>query len=195
MPDLFADIPHVRRAAKRDADAVAPLWRALLDEQAAADARLAVADDALTRWHNDFPLWLDDGTRLVLVATDAADDASAEDAGVEGAGAAVVGFAMAHRTAPPPIYAPAAEVFLDELYVAPDARRRGLGTQLVAAVRAWADDLAADRLRLRVLTANAAGQAFWEAQGAAPFSTTRTLELEGAAEDEQDTKPRRRLGF
>jgi GNAT superfamily N-acetyltransferase len=192
MPDaLFADTPHVRRATKRDAAQVAPLWRALLDEQAAADARLAVADDALDRWHNDFPLWLDDGTRLVLVATDA-DAAGEEDAAGD---APVVGFAMAHRTAPAPIYAPASEVFLDELYVAPDARRRGLGTQLVAAVRAWADDLAADRLRLRVLTANAAGQAFWEAQRATPFSTTRTLELEGAAEDEQDTKPRRRLGF
>lgn len=157
--------PDVRRAKPDDQDRLGALWMAFLEAQAELDDRLAIADDALERWNNDFPVWLTDETQGLWVAAP------------EGT---VVGFASAHRWGPPPIYAASSEVYLDEVYVDPAARRQGLGTQLVAAVRAWAESVAAGRIRLQMMAANDAAQAFWAAVGARPFALTSTIELDQA---------------
>ncbi len=169
----------IRRAKTEDADRIGELWLALLEEQAEHDARIGVADDALERWQNDFPMWLDGETRRLFVA---------EKNGT------IQGFASAHRWGPPPIYAESEEVYLDEIYVSPEARRCGLGSALVASVREWAESAGAERVRLQVLAQNEAGNQFWEAHEAAPLVVTRTIECtpaEGAAEDEGSKK----IGF
>ncbi len=179
----MTNAPTIRRARKADAEPLGLLWRRLLDEQAALDARLATAEDALARWHNDFPLWLNDETQRLFVA--------------ERTGAAeVVGFVTAARWAPPPIYESAAEVYVSELYVAPEARRQGVGAALVEAVRRWAEEVGAERLRLRVLAANADGRSFWKRLDAAPFALTLMMEMprrETPAEKTED--PEKRFGF
>jgi GNAT superfamily N-acetyltransferase len=164
------DHPDVRQAQAADRAVVGDLWTALLDAQSDLDDRIGVADDARERWENDFPMWLEDETARLYVAED--DDGT------------VVGFASARRWGPAPIYAESPEVFLDELYVRPEHRRQGYGTQLVHAVRAWSDRVGARRVRLRVLTANADGRAFWAGQDAIPLSMTLTIEGEGASDDE-----------
>jgi GNAT superfamily N-acetyltransferase len=171
--------PDVRRAQMPDQEAVGRLWHRLLTEQAEHDDRMGVADDALDRWQNDFPVWLEDETARIYVA--------------EGEGE-VVGFAAARRWGPPPIYEESSEVYLDELYVRPDDRRYGYGTQLVHAVRDWADQLGARRLRLRVLVANEAARAFWSAQDAVPLSLTLTIEGE-EDEDETPDEGSKKIGF
>jgi GNAT superfamily N-acetyltransferase len=173
------DGARIRRATTKDADRIGELWLDLLHEQAGHDARIGVADDALERWRNDFPMWLDDETRRLFVAE------------VDGT---IEGFASAHRWGPPPIYAESEEVYLDEVYVAPDARRRGLGSALVDAVRTWAEGLGAERVRLQVLAENDSGNRFWEGHEAVPLVVTRTIECtpaEDAAEDEGSKK----IGF
>lgn len=150
----------IRRARQDDIDALAALWEAFLQEQTSLDDRIGPADDALARWRNDVPVWLDDAAYHLVVA------ASADG---------LLGFVAAHRWTPPPIYRADAEVYLTELYVAPDARERGIGTALVQSVQAWAHALDADRIRLQVLTANDDGKAFWDARAATPLSETRTL--------------------
>lgn len=158
--------PAVRRAKKVDQDRLGTLWMAFMNEQASFDERLTVADDAYERWENDFPVWLTDETQATFVAE---------------ADGAIHGFATAHRWGPPPIYESSSEVYLDELYVAPDARRQGFGTQLVRAVRDWAESVGAKRIRLQALAANAQAEAFWEGCGARPLATTRTVELDAAS--------------
>ena len=107
----------------------------------------------------------------------------------------LVGFITAHRNEVPPVYRAVSEIYISELYVRPEARRRGLGRRLVAAVRTWAVEReGAARLRLGVLARNAAGRAFWEAQEARPLAVTLTIELEEPAAREE-TSNRRRLGF
>jgi GNAT superfamily N-acetyltransferase len=152
----------------------------LLTTQAELDDRIGVSEDARERWENDFPMWLEDDTSRLYVA-------EAEDG-------SVVGFAGARRWGPPPIYAESSEVFLDELFVAPDHRREGYGTQLVRAVRTWADRIGAHRIRLRVLTSNADGRAFWAAQDAVPLTMTLTIEGTASADSAAD-EGTKKIGF
>ena len=172
--------PAVRRAKKTDQERLGALWMAFMNEQASFDDRLTIAEDARERWENDFPVWLSDKTQATFVAE------------AEGM---IQGFATAHRWGPPPIYEATSEVYLDELYVAPDARRQGLGTQLVHAVRDWAESVDSVRIRLQALAANANAEAFWSSCGARPFATTRTVELDSADADTKAADPSRSIGF
>lgn len=169
----------VRRAKPADQDVLGELWVAFMTEQASHDARLAVADDARERWDNDFVVWLNDDRQATFVAeTDGA----------------LHGFVTAHQWGPPPIYEAAVEVYLDELYVAPAARRNGVGSQLVAAVCEWASSQGAARIRLQALDANANAQAFWAERGARPFAVTHTVELD-PAEPSSTEAASRSIGF
>jgi GNAT superfamily N-acetyltransferase len=175
------EYPDVRRAQPEDREAVAELWTQLLNEQAEQDDRVGIADDALDRWRNDFPVWLDDETARIYVA--------------EGEDGTIEGFVTARRWGPPPIYEESSEVYLDELFVRPEARRMGYGTQLVHAVRYWADQIGARRVRLRVLTANPDGRAFWAAQNAIPMSLTFTIEGEAPDEQSEENEGSKKIGF
>lgn len=194
------DFPDVRRARREEQERIGALWMAFLKEQADLDPRIDVADDALERWRNDFPVWLDDETRRIYVAAPEGGtrrkgaDREETHPGHQGAHQeeTIQGFAMAHRSGPPPIYAAVDEVYLDELYVVPEHRREGLGTQLVHAIRHWAEAISAQRLRLQTMAANEDAQAFWQQVGARPFSTSMTLEFDSRGERPPDTP---RLGF
>lgn len=168
----------VRRARIADQDAIGALWRDLLDEHRGLEPRFTVADDALDRWRNDFPVWLANAAWRFWVAE---------------ADGAVVGFAAAHRWAPAPVYGDDPEVFIQELYVAPAARGAGAGRHLVDAVRGWGEELGAVRVRLAVLAENAAGRTFWEAVDARPLSLTYTIELPPSTKKPVEKKGR--LGF
>jgi GNAT superfamily N-acetyltransferase len=174
------EYPDVRRAHGSDQEEVGELWVQFLNEQSDQDDRLGIADDAFDRWQNDFPVWLDDETARIYVA--------------EGEDGRIEGFVAARRWGPPPIYEESSEVYLDELFVRPEARRAGYGTQLVHAVRHWADQIGARRIRLRVLTANQDGRAFWAAQNAIPMSMTFTIEAENPAEEASD-EGTKKIGF
>ena len=175
------DYPDVRQAQMDDREAVGRMWLRLLNEQSDRDDRMGVADDALDRWQNDFPMWLEDETARIYLA--------------EGDDEEPVGFATARRWGPAPIYAESSEVYLDELFVRPEARRDGYGTQLVHAVRHWSDQLGAQRIRLRVLAANEAGRAFWAAQDAVSLSLTLTIENEGAGPEDEADEGSKKIGF
>ena len=174
MPDIT-----IRRASEEDQQAIGTLWGTLLDEQTELENRMGVADDAQERWNNDFPMWIEDETRRLFVAETET----------------VVGFVSARRWGPPPIYEEQEEVFLDELYVAPKARRAGVGTRLVSAVREWADELGARRIRLSVLAANETARGFWAAQDAQPMTLTLTMERPGAPDAQEDDEGTKKIGF
>lgn len=157
----------IREAQRADQAPLADLWRRFLAAQAALDPRLRPADDALSRWHNSFADTLAGVDQKLWVA--------------ETVPSRLVGFAAAERSFSAPIYAPTPHVFLGELFVAEELRRRGVGRRLFGVVRDWAEKTGAAEVHLRVLVANRAARAFWDAVGAQPFDESRVLRLDRSA--------------
>lgn len=174
------DHPDVRQVQDDDREVVGDLWSDLLAMQGDLEDRIDIADDARERWENDFSMWVEDETARMYVAED--DDGT------------IVGFVSARRWGPAPIYGDSPEVYLDELYVRSEWRREGYGTQLVNAVRSWADHIGARRVRLRVLTCNADGRAFWAGQDAIPLSMTLAIES-NEADESTDDEGTKKIGF
>lgn len=165
----------IRAATRADARELEAFWQQFIEAQAAFDERLAPADDAMERWRNDFPLWLDDATvRLWVACANATDE--------------VVGFVRTHRTGPPPLYKDCSEIYIDELFVAPDQRRTGVATALVDRVARWGASVGADRLRLSSVATNEAARSFWDARGARPMATIWTEPIKADDADEDDTR-------
>jgi GNAT superfamily N-acetyltransferase len=172
---------QIRLARAADKDDVVRLWMDLLRSQGEIDERYAPADDAEVRWRNDFDEWLDRDSRRLFVAV--VDDQ-------------VRGFITAERSAPPPIFRLSSEVYVNELFVEPDSRRSGIGSSLISAVKKWAEELGAERIRAGVLASNEDGGAFWAASGGEVMSVTFGIDLGRAkgAGDEHDSE-RARIGF
>lgn len=152
----------VRTARQTDRDDVTAMWIDFLGEQNALDSRLVISDDALDRWRNDFSEWITAGVHGLFVA----------DHDKEG----LIGFASVHLWFPAPIYRPELEAYIDELFVEPDWRRRGIASALLEEIRNWAAEHQARRIRLGVLSANESGLAFWQSVGATSFVATLLIE-------------------
>lgn len=152
----------IRPAIRADASRVAALWTAFTAEQAALDPLVAPAPDAAARWTVTFRDLLDDAASVLLVAE---------------ADGALVGFVVAEPHAEAPVYEPAREVHVGELYVAPEARGQGLGRRLLDAVATWAKGQGAVRLRFGVLHGNAPSRRMVEGWGARPHAVAYVRDL------------------
>jgi GNAT superfamily N-acetyltransferase len=167
----------IRRAEKRDAERLSRLWMDLLESQACLDERFGPSEDALVRWRNDFPEWVSRDSRRVFVAEESGE---------------IQGFVTAERWTSLPIYRHVPEIYIDELYVTPEFRRRGIGRTLVDTVREWGKSVGVERLRAGVLASNDQGREFWEKAGLLAFTVTYTVDL--AAVERAEIR-RSKLGF
>jgi GNAT superfamily N-acetyltransferase len=91
-----------------------------------------------------------------------------------------------------PIYRHVPEIYIDELYVTPEFRRRGIGRTLVDTVTEWGKSVGVERLRAGVLASNDQGREFWEKAGLQAFTVTYTVDL---APVEMAKIGRSKLGF
>lgn len=169
----------LRPASLQDRDAVCALWMDLMKEHEAMEPLFVLAEDASLRWKNDYPAWIEDRTRKFLLAVYQQE---------------IVGFIQAHRHVEPPIYAAAPEVYVDEIYLRPGLRGKGGGRLLLDAVKHWATEIGAVRLRFRVLAVNEDGIRFWEQAGATHLISTYTIPVE-SGEQQEIKKHIRRIGF
>ena len=151
----------VRLARTSDLAVALPLWEALHREHEAQDPRYRLGEDATLRWSNDFRTWARSPSDRIWLALDPE----------------AVGLLTAHLYEPAPTFAPLSMVYVDDLYVAPEARGRGVATALLGAARAWGTEAGATQLRAGVLARNAAGRAFWAREGGEDFSVIVTLDL------------------
>lgn len=145
---------HLRRATSADAELLAELNRHVHDTHVAAepDVYREPAPGALAAFYRE---QLAAADYVVIVA--------------EAAGAATG--CVCYRVHDSPANAfchPRRRIFVDQLVVVPDARRTGLGRQLMAAVEADARARGIDRVELDVRGFNQEAQAFYAACGYAP---------------------------
>jgi len=71
--------------------------------------------------------------------------------------------------------------FIEDTYVEPEQRGRGLAQALLQRTEAWCTGKGIDLLRLSVHTDNALGRHFWEKSGFEPMLQIVTKTLSGAA--------------
>lgn len=155
----------VRPARPADRDAAVALYASLHREHEALDPRYRLADDALARWATDVRDWTRSRADAVWLA-----ETSAGHPGSPGR--AAVGLLTAHLFQPSPMFRAHTFVWVDDLYVAPPLRGRGVGRRLLDAARAWGRERGAVELRAGVLAANAGARRFWSREGAADVSVT-----------------------
>lgn len=154
---------EVRRARAADLPAVQALQENLRREHVPLDERYRLADDVAARFAADLRVWVRSDTDRIFVA----------DAGAEG----IVGVAVAHLAWPAPIYLQRLMVWVDDLYVMPAWRRRGVGRALLGALRDWGGAAGAEDLKAGVLSANSLGRRFWAGAGGSDYSVTVALPL------------------
>lgn len=153
---------NIRPVTEADADALRELWEAF-------DAEIPVP----TGWEPETwdAAWADlrrhaaDGVALI-----AEDDA----------GAAGFVFATALR---------GERSHITDIYVRPDARGSGLGTQLMAQVAAGARDLGARWVSLNVLTSNRPARTFYERLGFQDIEVVAAVEVDALAEQADAQTP------
>ena len=141
---------RVRPARLEDRAACVRLWQALQDEQAGLDPAHRLAPDAAERWANDVREWVRSPVDAVLVAEREGE---------------VVGLVTAHPHRPAPLYADRLLVWLDDLYVAPEARGTGIGSALLDAAETFARALGAEAVEAGIRAANGPMRAMWARRG------------------------------
>jgi len=143
----------IRRAGPRDLEVVTGLWLTLGQHHAALDPAFGVRNDDQGRAEAR------EIVRRLLRDPDAA-LLLQEDEDGRARGLAIVRAARA-----PGVALEDERAEISDLWVDPDARRRGIGRALAEASLAWVRQRGVERVTVRVAVANAEGQAFWRALG------------------------------
>jgi ribosomal protein S18 acetylase RimI-like enzyme len=147
---------EVRPGAESELDEIAALWTEMYAHQQAHGMALPLRDDAAEVWKRQLSGRLDSPVSIVLVAP--ADEGK------------LLGFLAAQTKRLPPQFAAARPKlgFISELFVRPEARRRGAGRALVDAALAWFRRADVGSIELHVLVGNEHGRRFWEELGFVP---------------------------
>lgn len=140
----------VRPMRPRDLDRVAALWAALSAHHAALDPLFSLRSDADSEIRELLAAQLRDPDTAVFVCESGGD---------------LEGFCSVQIDRAPPIYRERERAEIADLGVREAARRRGIGTALVAAAYEWIAGRGVDRVEVRVAARNTEGQAFWRALG------------------------------
>ena len=145
---------RVRQATRSDLEGLLQLWRELLEHHARLDPHYQIRERGLDGLRKALEAQLDDVESALFVWEENGD---------------LLGFCGARIDRAPPILEERRRAEIADLLVEPSARRRGCGRALVAAATGWARKQGVERIEVRVVAGNVAGQAFWRALGYADF--------------------------
>jgi GNAT superfamily N-acetyltransferase len=153
----------VRRAGRRDLEAIHALWGRLREREAKLDARLAPSADAdaVSREH-----------REVILADPRTAFFVAEEQGK------VIGYLHAQIDTNDPAYEPARYGTIVDLIVHEERRGEGTADALLESCLEWFRSHGLTQYRIDVPALNRDAQAFFEKQGADPLSITYVSTLD-----------------
>lgn len=141
---------EIRNAAATDIPDLVPLWIDFMDYHAGLDPAFTRSPDAVDNWTSYLAGKMEDRDFAVFVAE--------EDS-------RLAGYTVAFVQTYPPIWTVKARGFIDEAYVAPDFRRRGVGKMLLAAAEEWLAGCGMEHVELKVDVANDPSLGFWRDMG------------------------------
>jgi len=144
------DSAAVRRARTQELDRVAALWSAITEHHAPLDPLFRMRDGADSELRELLGSLMRDPDALVLVYRDGDD---------------LPGMCIVRIDRAPPILEEIERAEITDLGVREDARRHGIGRELVAAALEWVEAAGVARVEVQVATGNREGQAFWRALG------------------------------
>jgi ribosomal protein S18 acetylase RimI-like enzyme len=148
---VVADAVQVRPARRGDIPSLVLLWASMMEENARLDPRLGMHPHAKEHMAEQFASWVQDATRVVLVA--------------EEQGRLLVGYAAGCHGAGNGWQVPAVLGQVTDCFVVPARRRRGVARRLAARLRDVLFERGVSTVRLQVAATNEASRAFWRSMG------------------------------
>ena len=152
----------IRPGRREDAEKAARLWMQSAEEHTAHDAVYTTAPDAEKAMRRFLADLARNSYAFVFVAT--VDDR-------------IVGFISGELREGSPTFLPKTWASVDDVFVEPDHRNRGMGHALLRSVEEWAKQKGASGVSLQVAAANARGRKFYEDLGFREVSVYEVLEF------------------
>jgi GNAT superfamily N-acetyltransferase len=153
----------IRPGRREDATEAARLWMQSAGEHTAHDRVYETAPGAEKTMRRFLADVANSGYSFLFVAV---------------TGGRTVGFISGELRQGSPTFLPKTWASVDDVFVEPDYRNRGMGRALLQSVGAWAKDRDADGISLQVAAANKRGRKFYEDLGFREISVYEVLEFE-----------------
>jgi ribosomal protein S18 acetylase RimI-like enzyme len=153
----------IRPGRREDAAEAARLWMLSAEEHTAHDHVYKTSPDAEKTMRHFLADVANSGYSFLFVAV------------TEGQ---TVGFISGELRQGSPTFLPKTWASVDDVFVEPDHRNRGVGHALLKSVRAWAQERDADGISLQVAAANTRGRRFYEELGFREVSVYEVLEFD-----------------
>ena len=153
----------IRPGRRDDAAEAARLWMRSAEEHTAHDPVYETAPGAEKTMRRFLADLASSGHSFLFVAE---------------AGGRVVGFVSGELREGSPTFLPKTWASVDDVFVEPDHRNRGMGRALLQSVGEWARQRGASGISLQVAAANARARKFYEDLGFREISVYEVLEFE-----------------
>jgi ribosomal protein S18 acetylase RimI-like enzyme len=153
----------IRPGRKEDAPEAARLWMQSAEEHTAHDRVYKTSPEAEKTMRRFLADVANSGYSFLFVAV-------TEDR--------TVGFISGELRQGSPTFLPKTWASVDDVFVEPEHRNRGMGRALIRNVRAWAQARDADGISLQVAAANKRGRKFYEDLGFREVSVYELLEFD-----------------
>jgi GNAT superfamily N-acetyltransferase len=153
----------IRAGRKDDAAEAARLWMRSAEEHTAHDRVYETAPGAEKTMRRFLADVANSGYSFLFVAA---------------AGDRTVGFISGELRQGSPTFLPRTWASVDDVFVEPEYRNRGMGRALLQSVRDWAQERGADGISLQVAAANSRGRKFYEDLGFREISVYQVLEFD-----------------
>ena len=152
----------IRPGRKEDAAEAARLWMRSAEEHTSHDRVYETSPGAEKTMRRFLAEVANSGYSFLFVAV---------------AGDQTVGFISGELRQGSPTFLPKTWASVDDVFVEPEYRNRGMGRALLQSVKAWAQERGADGISLQVAAANSRGRKFYEKLGFREISVYQVFEF------------------
>jgi ribosomal protein S18 acetylase RimI-like enzyme len=153
----------IRPGRKEDAAETARLWMRSAEEHTAHDRVYQTAPGAEKTMRRFLADVANSGYSFLFVVA---------------AGDRTVGFISGELRQGSPTFLPKTWASVDDVFVEPEYRNRGMGRALLQSVQSWAKERGADGISLQVAAANSRGRKFYEDLGFREVSVYQVFEFD-----------------